>query len=79
MKKTAIHITKEASNTIIDNCEFEGFDIPIKNEGRGTKILNSIFKNAGKIWHEYFIFRLIVEVSVALIGAYLVYEFGWNK
>jgi len=79
MQRTAIHITKEASNTRIEECEFEGFDLAIKNEGKGTKVLNSIFKSVRKIWYEHFFVRLLVEVLVGLVVVYLAYKFGWNK
>lgn len=79
MKKTAIHITKEASNTTIQDCEFDGFDLAVKNEGKNTKISGSIFRGIKKIWHEYFLVKLVIEIMVGLTVVYLAYKFGWNK
>lgn len=78
-QRTAIHITPEASDTHIEGCEFEGFDVAIKDEGKRTKIFNSVFRGIKKIWHEYFWVRLVLEIVFTLVVAYLVYKFGWNK
>lgn len=77
--RTAIHITDKASNTQIINCDFEGFDVGIKDEGKNTKILNSLFKGAKKLWHEHLLARLVIELVLGLLVLYLAFRFGWNK
>ncbi len=77
-KKTAIHITKEAEDTIIEDCEFVGFDVALKNEGKGTKIVRSIFKNIKLLWPESLFVEIVIGVVIVVIGGYFLKYFGLN-
>lgn len=77
-QKTAIHITKDASNTRIEGCEFVGFDNAIKNEGQDTRVIRSIFKTVKSIWIESTFKQIVVGVVIMIIGGYVLYFFGIN-
>ncbi|MEI6316292.1 MAG: hypothetical protein WCO65_01020 [bacterium] len=67
-KTIGIHITKEASDTKIEDCEFIGFNNAIKNEGTRTKIIRSIFKTAQSLLPKSVMGQILIGVAIALIS-----------
>ena len=69
---TGLHITKEASNTTIDNCEF--INTSIKNEGSGTRVLKTKFIktfNEIKDWSQKWWGQIIIGLAILLIAYYV--------
>ncbi len=76
--KTAIHITKEASNTQIEDCEFVGFDTAIKNEGKETKVIRSIFHGIKLTLPKSIFGRILTSVIATVIAGIILWLLSIN-
>lgn len=74
------HVTKTATDTIIDDCEFAG--VSLKNDGKRTGVFNTKFSEVTSIissgWHTTWWWIFISTIIAGLLVAGIAHFFRWS-